>query len=171
MGPGHLGIGLAAKPVAPKAPLWALFVASEALDLLSAVFITTGVERMAVTQMDFGQGLSIISPGWVPWSHGLVMSIIWSLLFAAIAYLAFEDWKTSGVIGLVTFSHWILDFIVHPPDLPILFRDLLELGLGLWTSGPGLIFSLILELAILAGGIVIYLINRKRAPNADKEKS
>ena len=72
MGPGHLGIGLAAKPVAPKAPLWALFVASEALDLLSAVFITTGVERMAVTQMDFGQGLSIISqagfPGRMGWS-------------------------------------------------------------------------------------------------------
>ena len=66
------------------------------------------------------------------------------------------------MIGLVVFSHWILDFIVHPPDLPILFRGSPELGLGLWTSGPGLVFSLILDLALLIGGIVVYLVARKR---------
>ena len=162
MGPGHLGIGLAAKPVTPKAPLWVFLVASEALDLLSAVFIKVGLERMAVTQMDFRQGLSVLTPSWVPWSHGLFMSIIWSLLFAGIAYFVFRDWKSSGIIGLVTFSHWILDFIVHPPDLPILFRNSPELGLGLWTSGPGLILSMTLELAMLISGVVIYLVARKR---------
>ena len=39
MGPGHLGIGLAAKPIAPKAPLWVLLVASETLDLLCFCFV------------------------------------------------------------------------------------------------------------------------------------
>lgn len=162
MGPGHLGIGLAAKPIAPKAPLWVLLVASEALDLLSFGFIVIGAEKMAVTQMAFSQGLSVITPGWVPWSHGLLMSIAWSLIFTAIAYLVFKDWKTSGIIGLVTFSHWILDFIVHPPDLPILFRGSPTLGLGLWTSGPGLILSIILELVLLGVGVAIYLGTRKR---------
>lgn len=162
MGPGHLGIGLAAKPVIPKAPLWVLLVASEALDLLSAMFIAVGIERMAVSQIDFEHGIQTITPGSVPWSHGLFMSVVWSLFFAAIAYLVFKDWKTSGMIGLVTFSHWILDFIVHSPDLPILFSNSPELGLGLWTSGPGLILSIILELALLIGGVAIYLVARKR---------
>jgi len=162
MGPGHFGVAFAAKPLAPKAPLWTLLVTSEALDLLSALFIAVGMERMTVTQMDFSRGLSVITPGWVPWSHGLFMSIIWSLLFAGIAYLVFKDWKSSGMIGLVTFSHWILDFIVHPPDLPILFRNSPELGLGLWTSGPGLILSFILELTLLVGGVAIYMAARKR---------
>ena len=31
--PGHLGIGFAAKRIAPKAPLWALLVATEVPDL------------------------------------------------------------------------------------------------------------------------------------------
>ena len=162
MGPGHFGVAFAAKPLAPKAPLWTLLVASEALDLLCFGFITLSVEKMAVSQIDFQNGIQTITPGSVPWSHGLFMSIVWSVLFAAIAYLVFRDWKSSGMIGLVTFSHWILDFIVHPPDLPILFRNSPELGLGLWTSGPELILSLILELVLLIGGIAIYLAARKK---------
>jgi hypothetical protein len=162
MGPGHLGVAFATKPLAPKAPLWMLLVASEALDLLSFGFIAIGMEKVAVRQIDFKNGLQIITPGWIPWSHGLFMSVVWSVLFAAIAYLIFKDWKASGMIGLVTFSHWILDFIVHPPDLPILFRNSPELGLGLWTTGPGLILSIILEFTLFGGGIAIYIIARKR---------
>ena len=162
MGPGHFGVAFAAKPLAPKAPLWTLLVASEALDLLCFGFISLGLEKMADSQIDFEHGIQTITPGSVPWSHGLFMSIVWSLFFTAIAYLAFKDWKTSGMIGLVTFSHWILDFIVHAPDLPILFLNSPELGLGLWTSSFGLILSLILELVLLIGGIAIYLAARKR---------
>jgi hypothetical protein len=64
-----------------------------------------GVEKMAVSQIDFQNGIQTITPGSVPWSHGLLMSIVWSLLFTAIAYLVFKNWKSSGMIGLVTFSH------------------------------------------------------------------
>ena len=162
MGPRHLGIGLVAKPIVPKAPLWILLVTSEALDLLCFGFVTIGMEKLAVTKMDLSQGLKVIIPGWIPWSHGLFTSIAWSLLFGVIAFLVYKDWKTGGMIGLVVFSHWILDFIVHPPDLPILFRGSPELGLGLWTSGPGLVVSLFLDLALLIGGIAIYLVARKR---------
>jgi hypothetical protein len=169
MGPGHLGVAFAAKPLAPKAPLWTLLVASEALDLLSFGFIATGMEKVAVRQIDFKNGLQIITPGWIPWSHGLFMSVVWSMLFAAIAYPIFKDWKASGMIGLVVFSHWILDFIVHPPDLPVLFRNSPELGLGLWTSGPGLILSMVLEFALLIGGVAIYFAWRKQRKVAVRE--
>lgn len=162
MGPGHLGVAFAAKPLVPKAPLWTLLVASEAFDILCFGFVAIGMEKVAVSQTDFQHGVQTITPGSVPWSHGLLMAIVWSLLFTTIAYLVFKNWKTSGMIGLVTFSHWILDFIVHPPDLPLLFRNSPELGLGLWTSGPGLILSAVLEIFLLGGGITIYIAYRRK---------
>jgi hypothetical protein len=40
--PGHLGVGLAAKSVAPRVPVWAFLVASEALDVLIFSFMAAG---------------------------------------------------------------------------------------------------------------------------------
>ncbi|MCJ7701477.1 MAG: hypothetical protein MUO62_07840 [Anaerolineales bacterium] len=162
MGPGHFGIGLAAKAAAPKAPLWAVLAASEVLDLLSFAFMAVGIEKMGVTQTDFGQGIKVITLGWVPWSHGLLMSLVWSLLVAAMVYLLTKLRRTSAILGLVVFSHWPLDFIVHPPDLPLLLANSLKVGLGLWTSGPGLIASMFLEGILLGGGLAVYLAWRKR---------
>jgi hypothetical protein len=92
------------------------------------------------------------------------MSVVWSVVAAAIAYLICRDRHTSSIIGLVVFSHWVLDFIVHPGELPLLFNGSPTVGLGLWTSGPGLILSGILEVVLLAGGIAIYLVTRKQKP-------
>jgi hypothetical protein len=162
MGPGHLGIAFAAKPVAPKAPLWTLLVASEALDLLCFGCTAVGLEKFGVTQVSMADGIEIVIPGSIPWSHGLFMSLVWSALAAGIAYLVFRDRRTSGVLGLVVFSHWVLDFIVHLPDLPLLFEGSPKLGLGLWATGPGLILSGVLEVVLLAGGVAIYIVTRKR---------
>lgn len=160
--PGHFGIAFAVKPLAPKAPLLVLLAASEALDLLSVGFIAVGIEELAVSSMDFKQGIEVLVPASVSWSHGLFMSIVWSIVFALIAFLIWRDKRTSAVIGVVVFSHWVLDFIVHAPDLPIFFDGSTMLGLGLWTSGPGLIASITLEIVLLAAGIFIYIYSRKR---------
>lgn len=161
MGPGHLGVGFAAKVVAPKAPLWSLLLASETLDLWSAVFLTSGMEKMATYEMNFRDGLSILTPGSIPWSHGLLMALIWSLLFGVITYLLLKDRRAGIVLGVVVLSHWMLDFLVHTPDLPLLFASSPKVGLGLWGSGPGLLVSLVLELILLGGGAWIYLRWRK----------
>jgi hypothetical protein len=157
MGPGHFGIAFAAKTTAPKAPLWALLVASEVLDLLSLGFMAASMEKAGISSTSVEQGVQVIVPGSVPWSHGLLMSVVWSVVAAAVAYLAFRDRRAGGAIGLVVFSHWVLDFIVHPSDLPLLFHGSPTVGLGLWTSGPGLIISSILEFVLLGSGIAIYL--------------
>ena len=60
-------------------------------------------------------------------------------------------------------SHWVLDFIVHGPDLPLLFGGSPLVGLGLWTSGAGLNTGGILEVGLLAGDIAIYWAARRRA--------
>jgi hypothetical protein len=161
MGPvGHLAIGFAAKPAAPKAPLWVLLLATEVLDLLSFGFVTIRIEDVSYSFTDFIQGNIVLS---VPWSHGLFMSVMWSALASVITFLIYRERRTASIIGLVVFSHWVLDFIVHSPDLPLLFDGSPMVGLGLWTSGPGLIISFILEFAFLAGGITIYLIAKKQA--------
>jgi len=90
------------------------------------------------------------------------MCVVWSVVAAAIGYLFYRDRRTSVVIGLMVFSHWVLDFIVHVPDLPLLFDGSPLVGLGLWGSGPGLIISGILEVGLFAGGLAIYLVSRKR---------
>jgi hypothetical protein len=162
MGPGHFGVGLAAKPLAPKAPLWVLLVASEALDLLCAGFVALGVEKIAASTTDLERGVQIITPGWIPWSHGLFMSLIWAVVFGAIAFLLLRDRRAGVMLGLVVFSHWVLDLIVHLPDLPVFLAGSPMLGLGLWGSGPGLILSGVLEVILLGGGFTLYLLWRRR---------
>jgi membrane-bound metal-dependent hydrolase YbcI (DUF457 family) len=142
--------------------LWALFVASELLDLLSFVFMALGLEKMGSYKVSVDHGLQFLTLGSVPWSHGLLMSTLWSALVVASAYLIFKDRRSSLVLGLVVFSHWVLDFIVHAPDLPLLLGDSRAVGLGLWTSGPGFIISIVLEFVILGGGIAVYAVWRKR---------
>ncbi|MGC9358052.1 MAG: hypothetical protein ACP5GX_09300 [Anaerolineae bacterium] len=161
MGPaGHLAMGFAAKPTAPKAPLWVLLVATEVLDLLNFGFVVIGIEKVSLDLTDFLQGNIDLS---VPWSHGLVMTVMWSVLASLIVFLVYHERRTAGVVGLLVFSHWVLDFIVHPPDLPLLPAGSTMVGLGLWTSRPGVIISFILEFVLLAGGIAIYWSKRKQA--------
>jgi hypothetical protein len=60
------------------------------------------------------------------------------------------------IIGLVSFSHWVLDLVVHRPDLPILpgnMLDLPRLGFGVWRYPAA---SAAVELAILLAGAYLY---------------
>jgi hypothetical protein len=79
----------------------------------------------------------------------------------AAAFLFYQDRRTGGIIGLVVFSHWILDFLMHP-NLPLFFDGSPQIGLGLENSGTGLLFMTILDLFLLAAGIAIYFRARKR---------
>jgi uncharacterized membrane protein len=157
MGPiGHVAIGFAAKPAAPRAPLLVLVLASEALDFLSFAFVAIGIENTGLSRTDLYQGVQLLVPASIPWSHGLFMSIVWSALAAVASRLLFRNRRTAAVVGLVVFSHWVLDFIVHAHDLPLLFGDSPRVGLCLWCSGRGLIVSGVLEIVLLLGGIAIY---------------
>ena len=138
-------------------------LASQVLDLLSFGFAAVGPETFGVSHTDLRHGVQVEALGSVPWSHGLLMSIVWSLLVGGIACLISRKVRLSGMLGLVVFSHWVLDFVVHPADLPLLPGASPKVGLGLWCSGPGLIASIVLELALFAGGIAVYVRYRRRS--------
>lgn len=87
--PGHFAIGFAAKPTAPAVPIWVFLLASWFLDVLSFTFESLGLEDFGVSQTDFEHGVQVLTPGSVPYSHGMVMSIIWSILFGAVAFIFF----------------------------------------------------------------------------------
>jgi len=160
MGPGHFGVGLLAKLLAPEIPTPALLAAGGALDFLHFGLLTVGIEKAAVTQVDLTNGLQVLQPGYFPWSHGLMMSVAWSLLAAGMAWWVSRNRRISAVIGLVVFSHWLLDFLVHPA-LPI-FINGPQIGLRLWTSGPGFIVSGILDVGLFVAGVVVAFVWRKR---------
>jgi len=152
--PGHFAIAFAAKPAATKLPLWLLLVASEILDLLCFGFMAIGIEHGAPNPQ-------------LAWSHGLFMSAVWSAIAGVITYLFIRDRKVSIIFGLVVFSHWVLDFIAHSHDLPLLFNGSPLVGLGLEKS---LVAGIIMEFSMLAGGVAIYLFARKRNKNAVRKK-
>lgn len=162
MGPaGHLAAGLVAKRFAPKVPLFYLLIAPVIPDLLGFVFRVIGIENYAYNAFDPSLGTYVTLPMRRYWSHGLFMNVIWSALAAALAYLVWRDRRTSSVIGLTVFSHWLLDFIVHPPDLPLLFAGSPQVGLGLWATRTGFMISILLEIFLFSGGLIFYLVFRK----------
>jgi hypothetical protein len=148
----HLGVGLAAKKVAPKASLGVLLFAGEALDVLCGMFVVTGIERMrphpGLMPMSHLEFLSF------PWSHGLLMSLVWASAAMLLGNYFYRSRGTGLIIGLLVFSHWVLDFIAHGPDLPLLFVGSPQVGLGLWNSVWG---TMVVELGIMTLGVLIYI--------------
>ncbi len=157
----HASIGLMAKPLAPKAPLWALLVATAVPDILFFGFQAAGLENNPNPPLDLAHGIQYSSLPSIPWSHGLSMCLLWSVAVTAIAFLFCHDRRTSIVVGSMVFSHWVLDFIVYP-IMPVFFDNSHMIGLGLMTSGPGFIASIVLEVSLIIGGITTYWVTRKQ---------
>jgi hypothetical protein len=114
---GHLSIGFAAKRFAPRVPLAVLLIATQAIDIEYGLFASLGLER---------------SMSYRPWSHSLIMALGWSLLALLITTPIYQNRLWGLVIGLVVFSHWILDFITMK-GLTISIAPKPGLGLGLYN--------------------------------------
>jgi hypothetical protein len=154
---GHYGPSFAAKALKQSIPLWILFVAVQWVDVMWSVLVLLGIEKVRIVP-----GFTATNPldlYYMPYTHSLLAAILWSL-GAAAAYRAIPrlgSWATAGIVGAAVFSHWVLDLLVHRPDLP-LYDDTLKVGLGLWNYP---VFAFALEVALLFGGMVLYLRNTR----------
>jgi hypothetical protein len=150
---GHYGVSLAAKRIAPGIPLAVLFLAVQLLDVGWSVLVPLGIEKVRIVP-----GITATNPldlYFMPYTHGLPAAVLWSLGAAVLsrALLRGATLQTASLVGLAVFSHWILDFVVHRPDLP-LYDDAAKVGLGLWNF-PAI--ALGLEMALFFGGLWLYL--------------
>jgi len=147
---GHFAVGFASKRFAPRTNLAVLLAAPLFLDLLWPIFLALGWEHVRIdpgntrfTPLDLYD---------FPWSHSLLMSIVWAALFSVIYYLITRYRAGTVVVWIGVVSHWVLDWITHRPDMP-LYPGGPRYGLALWNSIPG---TLIVELLMFAVGIWIY---------------
>src|SRR5918994_1042381 len=136
---GHYGVSFAAKRADASIPLWVLFIAVQLLDVIWAPLVLLGIERVRIVP-----GITASNPldlYYMPYTHSLVAAVLWS----AAAYGLYWLWRgpaarAATLVSFAVFSHWILDFLVHRPDLP-LYDDTAKVGLGLWNR-PTLAFGL-----------------------------
>lgn len=153
---GHYGVSFATQRADRTIPLWVLFLAVQFLDVLWAPLILSGVEKVRITP-----GITASNPldlYYMPYTHSLVAALVWSVV-GALAYRFIAKparARASLWVGLAVFSHWILDFVVHRPDLP-LYDNSAKVGLGLWNA-PALAFGL--EAALLFVGVWLCLRGR-----------
>lgn len=149
---GHYAVAFAAKRVAPQTSLGTLLLAAMFLDLIWPLFFLLGWEKVEIDPGNTAfTPLNFVS---YPISHSLVTVIGWSLLFGLV-YLAITRYKPGAIVaGLLVLSHWLLDALVHRPDLPLYPGSTVLVGLGIWNS---VFATLVLEGAMFAGGLWLYL--------------
>ncbi|HYL86953.1 MAG TPA: metal-dependent hydrolase [Candidatus Angelobacter sp.] len=149
---GHIAVGFASKRFAPRTSLAALIAAPIFLDLLWPVFLLLGWEHVRIVP-----GITRYNPLDLydfPWSHSLLMSVVWATAFSLIYYGLSKYRPGALAIWIGVVSHWILDWITHRPDMPLYPGGGLKLGLGVWNHVAA---TMTVEIAMLAVGVWIYV--------------
>ena len=141
---GHFGFAAGVKAREREVPLWALMLACQWLDVLFVPLLLAGVEGMQPIGKG-GYGALIIH---ADWTHSLAGAVLLSALFGA-----FFRGRRGVVLGLVSFSHWILDLVVHRADMPLVPWGSQRLGFGLWRWPAA---SAAIELLLVAAGSALY---------------
>ena len=154
---GHYGVALALKRAEPKLSLGTLLLAVQLCDLLWGAFLLLGWEHVRIVT----DGSSPIPLEFYdfPISHGLVGTMGWSVVAAALYYSwptrdTTRHWQAAALVGLAVVSHFPLDVLVHLHDLPLSGNDSPKLGLGLWNYP---LAARAMELVFLGLGLTVYV--------------
>jgi len=148
---GHYGPAFGAKAALKQIPLWVLFIAVQWMDVVWSIFVMMGIEKVRIVP-GFTEG-SPLDLYYMPYTHGLVGALVLSGILGAIvaAFMRENKRPVFFIVAACVFSHWILDLVVHKPDLWI--YDGVKVGFGLWRW---IWISLPLELATLFAGAWFY---------------
>jgi uncharacterized membrane protein len=160
---GHFGVGFAAKRVAPRVSLGTAFLAAQFVDLLWPTLLLLGFESVRVAP-----GATAVTPlvfEHYPISHSLVAVIGWALALGAVYAVTRRNTHGAIVVAALVVSHWLLDLIVHVPDLPLMPGLDTVVGFGLWQSKAA---TLAVEIPIFAAGIWLYMRSTRARDNIGK---
>ena len=147
---GHFAVGFAGKKPAPRVPLALLMAAVAWADILWTVFLLMGWEHARIAPGD--TRYTPIDLYDYPWSHSLVMLIVWGGLLGGVYWLWKKDAAGAWAVGGCVVSHWVLDWVTHRADMP-LYPGGPKFGLGLWNSIVG---TMVVEIAMYVTGVWIY---------------
>jgi membrane-bound metal-dependent hydrolase YbcI (DUF457 family) len=147
---GHHAVGFASKRATPYVSLGWLIAAPLLLDLIWPIFLLTGIEHVRIHRGD--TRLTPLDFYDYPWTHSLVMSLAWSVAFALLYFVIYRYGRGALILGLGVFSHWVFDYVVHRPDLP-LWPGGPKVGLSLWNYP---VVELGVEAFLFALGILLY---------------
>jgi hypothetical protein len=149
---GHFGLAFAAKRIAPRTSLGTTFVAAQLADLFWPIFLLAGVEQVRIAPKAHNPFLTLDFVAY-PWSHGLATELLAGVALG-LAYFALTRYASGAfVVALLVPSHWLLDLVVHVPDLPLYPGGAARFGLGLWRSPAT---TIVVELCIYFTGVWIY---------------
>lgn len=155
---GHWAPALAAAAASKRAPkIGTLFVAAQLVDWAFFGLLLLGVEHMR-----FSPGISVMNPMDLydmPLTHSLLGATGFAAAFAALVWLASKDSLAALIAAAVVLSHWLLDLLVHVPDLTLAGSPP-KLGFGLWNH-PAI--EMPLEVGLTLGALWWYA--RVRQPS------
>jgi len=155
---GHFAPAFVAAAATPDRPRLGLyFIAAQLVDWAFFAFVLIGMEDMRIVP-----GITAMNPMdlyHMPYTHSLLGSAGFALGFALLVLIATRNRLVSVLAGCVVLSHWLLDLLVHRPDLTIAGAAP-KYGLGLWNH-PAI--EMPLELALTFGALAFFLA-RTRGP-------
>lgn len=149
---GHFAVGMAAKSSKPSLSLGTYFLAVQFVDLLWPTLLLLNIEQVAISP-----GITAMTPldfVHYPYTHSLLMGLVWAALGFGLVYILKKDSTAAWIIAACVFSHWLLDFFTHRPDLPIAFSEATKVGMGLWNYKAA---TVVVESALFAAGIWMYM--------------
>jgi hypothetical protein len=148
---GHFALAYAAKRVEPHVSLGTTMAAAQFADLLWPWLLLAGVEKVSIMPGD--TAFTPLRFDCYPISHSLVTLIGWGLVFGGLHWWRKRRRGAAVLLAALVVSHWVLDFVVHRPDLPLAPWSSVKVGLGLWNSVPA---TLAIEIAMYAVAICLY---------------
>jgi hypothetical protein len=155
---GHFAPALLARGITEDAPkLGVLFIAAQLVDWAFFTFAIFGIEQLRIVP-----GITAMNPYdlvFMPYSHSLLATAGWALVFGVVVGVVLRNMVAAAWGAIVVLSHWLLDLLVHRPDLTIAGGED-KYGLGLWNA-PHIEMPLEIGLVLLA---YWFYINRTKGP-------
>ena len=153
---GHFASALVLKTIKPQAPTWALVTACGLPDLLFGLLYALGIEGAAP---DF-ETRHVLN---IPWSHSLLMAVLFGFVFGAL--FRRQGQAAMAVIFAGVMSHWVLDIMIHRPDIELWPYSPAKLGF-FDKFGP---VSGWAETGMVVIATAIYMFNARVAPSYGRQ--
>lgn len=154
---GHIGAALALGRAERRVNIGTFTIAALLLDVALWLFVLLGWESVTIP----ASFPTTHQPAFIfPYSHGLLAAVVCSALAGAAAFtwyrplLKTATLRAAALVAVAVFSHWLLDALVHVPELPLMGKGSVKVGLALWQDMP---VALTAEAVIVVAGLCLFL--------------